>query len=121
MIFCLACIVCVFVTNQSLYIRALPVFFTCIMFESKVMVGIQPGLLRAFHIMWYDVFITPLVWQHHITTNILSGGQVRILSIFPEWREGVLSFRNITRGDLSECKTLLNILKSSFLLKRVPF
>jgi len=91
------------------------------MFESNVMVGIQPVLLRAFYIMGSEVFITHLVWQHHITTNILSGGQVRILSIFPEWREGVLSLRNVTRGDLSECKTLLNIPKSFFLLKKVPF
>jgi hypothetical protein len=62
-----------------------------------------------------------LVRQQYITTNILSGGQVRILPIFPECQEGVLSFRNIIRGDLSECKTSLNILKSSFLLKRAPF
>jgi hypothetical protein len=62
-----------------------------------------------------------LVWQHYVTTNILSGGQGRILSIFTEWREGVLSFRNITRGDLSECKTALDILKSSFLLKEGSF
>jgi hypothetical protein len=36
-------------------------------------------------------------------------------------RGGALSFRNITRGDLSECKTVLNILKSFFLLKRGSF
>jgi hypothetical protein len=40
-----------FITNQSLYIHVLPVFFTSMMFESNVMVGIQPGLLRTLYIV----------------------------------------------------------------------
>jgi hypothetical protein len=48
-------------------------------------------------------------------------GRLEFFPFFQSGVRGVVSFRNLTRGDLSECKTVLNILKSSFLLKRGPF